>query len=57
MKQKRKTKEIDEDTKRRIADLYQNTRMSVGTIAAALEISPSTVSKYKDYWVPKQTRL
>ena len=47
-------KEINEEMKKRIADLYKNTRLSQGAIAAALEISPGTVRKYKDYWVPQQ---
>jgi transposase-like protein len=47
-KLKAQRKEIDEETKRRIADLYQNTRMSIGAIAHYLEISSGTVSKYKN---------
>lgn len=50
-------KEINEETKRRIADLYQNTKLSVGAIAAALDVSPRTVHKYKDLSRPKQTHL
>lgn len=49
-------KEVDEATKARIADLYQNTRMSIGSISAALNVSVGTVRKYKDMWI-KQTRL
>jgi len=49
--------EINEDMKRRIADMYQNTTLSVGAIAAALKISPRTVHKYKDLSLPKQTHL
>ncbi len=47
-------KEVDEATKARIADLYQNTKMSIGWIAAALNVSMGTVRKYKDHWVPQQ---
>jgi response regulator of citrate/malate metabolism len=47
-------KEINEETKRRIADLYQNTKMSAGAIAAALGISRDTVHKYKNYWLAQK---
>jgi len=42
-------KEIDDETKDRIADLWQNTKMSLGAIASALDVSTATVQKYKDY--------
>jgi len=48
--------EINEEIKRRIADMYQNTTLSVGAIAAALKVSPNTVHKYKDLWL-SQKRL
>lgn len=47
-------KEVSEELKRRIADLYQNTKMSQGAIAHFLDISIDTVQKYKDYWTPQQ---
>ncbi len=49
-------KELNEEMKRRIADLYQNTKMSAGAIAAALDISRDTVLKYRNYWI-QQKRL
>lgn len=42
-------KELTEEEKRRIADLYKNTRLSISGIADFLGYCPSTVSKYKDY--------
>jgi len=48
------TKELDEKMKRLIADMYQHTNMSMGSIAAALKVSRETVRKYKDYWIPQQ---
>lgn len=48
------TKELSEDTKRLIADMYQHTTMSAGAIADALKVSRETVRKYKDYWIPQQ---
>lgn len=50
-------KEINDSMKYRIADLYQNTRMSIGSIAAALGISRDSVRKYKDLKIPVQRRL
>ena len=50
-------KKINDETIRRIADMYQNTTLSVGAIASALKISARTVNKYKDTWIAKQTRL
>ena len=44
-----KTKELTENEKLRIADLYHNTRMSIGFIADALGFCPDTIRKYKDY--------
>lgn len=41
-------KSITEDQKRRIADLYQHTNMSIGAIAQALNLSKGTIQKYKD---------
>ena len=49
-------KEIDEDTQMMIAQLYQKTRMSVGSIAKALNISTRTVDRYKRKWI-SQKRL
>lgn len=40
---------LSEKEKARIADLYQNTKMSIGAIASALELSTKTIQKYKDY--------
>lgn len=51
------SKPIDMDTKRRIADLYQNTKMSTSAIAHFLEVSVYTVNKYKKIKWPKQTRI
>lgn len=50
-------KEINDIMKYRIADLYQNTKMSIGAIAAALEISRDTIQKYKDLEIPIQRRI
>jgi transposase len=41
-------KELSEDMKKRIADMYQNTRMSAGAISHFLGVSLNTVNKYKD---------
>lgn len=48
--------EIANDTKYRIADLYQNTKMSVGSIASALEVSRRTVQNYKNLDIPTYTQ-
>lgn len=50
-------KELSEATKYRIADLYQNTRMSISVIAQILEISTFSVNKYKDLEIPVQRRI
>jgi len=50
-------KEINDTTKYRIADLYQNTRMSIGYIADALGVSRDTVRKYKDLEIPAQRKI
>jgi len=50
-------KELTERKKRMIAEMWQETEMSAAAIAAALKISRDTVLKYKDLWLPKQTRL
>jgi len=50
-------KEIDEATKYRIADLYQNTRKSAGAIGDLLGVSRPTVNKYKDLEIPVQRRI
>lgn len=50
-------KELSESTKYRIADLYQNTRMSIGAIAYNLGISRDSVRKYKDLKIPTQRRI
>ena len=50
-------KEINEATKYRIADLYQNTRMTAGSIAFMLGVSTPTVNKYKDLKIPAQRRI
>ena len=50
-------KEINDEIKYRIADLYQNTRMSAGSIASALGICRDTVLKYKDLKIPVQRRV
>jgi len=50
-------REIDQSTKYRIADLYQNTRMSIGAIAYSLSVSRDTVYKYKDLEIPIQRKL
>lgn len=42
-------RELSEEEKRRIADLYKNTKMSASAIAQFLGYSPRTVTKYKDY--------
>jgi len=50
-------KELDEATKYRIADLYQNTRKSAGAIASLLEVSIFSVHKYKDLEIPAQRKI
>jgi len=50
-------KEIADETKYRIADLWQNTRMSIGAIASVLRVSNFTVQKYKDLEIPVQRRI
>ena len=50
-------KELDEATKYRIADLYQNTRKSAQAIADLLEVSRTTVNKYKDLEIPVQRKI
>ena len=50
-------KEIDDAMKDRIADLYQNTKMSIGAIAHFLEISEGTIRKYKNKFIARQTRF
>ncbi len=50
-------KEINEETKYRIADMYQNTTLTVGAIAQALRISRRTVVKYKALNLSKSNHL
>jgi len=50
-------RELDEATKYRIADLYQNTRKSAGAIADLLGVNRSTVNKYKDLEIPVQRKI
>jgi len=50
-------KELDEATKYRIADLWQNTKMSIGSIASALKVSNFSVQKYKDLEIPVQRKI
>jgi len=45
-------KEIADETKYRIADFWQNTKMSLSAIASSLEVSTATVQKYKDLEIP-----
>jgi transposase len=50
-------KEIDESVKIRIADLWQNTTMSIGSIASALNVSNFTVQKYKNLEITIQKKI
>ncbi len=40
---------LTEEEKKRIADLYNNTRMSIGAIAEFLNYSTRTIQRYKNY--------
>ena len=48
MKASGQGKELSGAMKNRIADMYQNTRMSAGAISHFLGVSLNTVNKYKD---------
>jgi predicted transcriptional regulator len=47
-------KELTEQKKRLIAEMWQQSDLSIGAIAAAMKVSRDTVNKYKNQWIGQQ---